>query len=211
MAEALPYGELWRKMAAEATGTEDDLGPLTDKTRALFQKEFETIRRELGVTFADMLAREPEVGRSRIHDAINTAVSWKLWLRQPLTQMEMAFQGVYALYIEVNNGGFHQFFFNSAGKYWPQILWAMQEAGDRAAEERFTDVLSIFPDAKPAISRTERWKQLEAMERWPWRKIKSRAHFERHSRRFHDSPFPDRELYWRLVRQRMPDVTVTWP
>src|SRR5690349_2871016 len=141
MAVALPYEELCRKIKAESSGDEDDLGPLTEQTKDFFRKEFDSIRREIGTTFAEMFAHEAEVGRDRVHRAINTAISWKLWLRQPLEQIESAYQGVYGLHLEVNNGGFHQFFFNSTGKYWPHILWAMHEANDTEGVKRFTEVL----------------------------------------------------------------------
>ncbi len=210
MTLALPYDELCRKIKSETTGDEDEPGTLTPETKEFFRKEFDTIRREVGTTFAEMFAREAAIGRSRVHGAINTAISWKEWLSQPLEQVESAFQGVYGLYLEVNNGGFHQFFFNSTGKYWPHILWAMHEAGDTTGVERFTEVMSIFPHGQPALLRSERWRQMESMERWPWRKKKTRTHFDRHDKRFYDEPFPDRELFWQLLRQRLPAVSITW-
>jgi len=196
---------------SESTGGEDELGPLTPKTEEFFRKEFDTIRREVGTTFAEMFAREAEVGRERVHGAINTAISWKQWLRQPIAQVESAYQGVYGLHLEVNNGGFQQFFFNSTGKYWPHILWAMHEAGDAAGVQRLTEVISIFPDGCPAGSRSERWRQLERLERWPWGRKKTHAHFGRHDQRFFEQPFPDRTLFWQFVRARMPAVAITWP
>jgi hypothetical protein len=206
----LPYDELCRVIKSETTGDEDDLGTLTPETEEFFRKEFDTIRCDVGTTFAEMFQREPKIGHRRVHDAINTAISWKQWRREPLQPVEMAFQGVYGLEAEVFNGGFHQFFFNSTGKYWPHILWAMQEAGDTAGAQRFTQVISIFPRSQPALLRSERWRQMESMERWPWRKRKVRAHFDLHDKRFYDDPFPNGELYWQFVRQRMPAMSILW-
>ena len=109
MSAALPYDQLCKKIMSESSGDEPELGELTPHTRELFRNEFEIIRRELGNTFAEMFSRETELGRGRLRDAINTAISWKQWLRQPIEDVESAFQGVYGLHLEVNNGGFHQF------------------------------------------------------------------------------------------------------
>jgi len=211
MTPALPYAELCRKMISETTGSESELGPLTVATEEFFRKEFAIIKSTNGSTFAEMFSREAEIGRERLHNAINTAISWKQWLRLPLTQIEWAYQGVYGLYLEVNNGGFHQFFFNSTGKYWPHILWVLNEAGDTKGVQRFVEVLSIFPDGQPALSRKERWLQLKKLERWPWGKRKMWAHFENQSKQFYKEPFPDRELFWRLMKKQMPEVTIQWP
>jgi hypothetical protein len=211
MFDSLPYDKLCQKIMSESSGDDEELGELKPHTRELFRKEFEVIRRELGNTFAEMFSRESELGHRRLHDAINTAISWKQWLREPIDQVESAFQGIYGLQAEVNNGGFHQFFFNSTGKYWAHILWLMQEAGDGVGVRRFTEVLSIFPKGQPAVSRRERWQQLSKMERWPWSKKKARAHFDKHDKEFYKEPFPDSDLFWKFLRQRMPSVPIIWP
>src|SRR5438309_9154659 len=95
----LPYDELCRNIMSESTGDEEDIPPLTPQTEEFFRKEFNTIRREVGTTFAEMFSREAEVGRERVHSAISTAISWKQWLRQPLAQLESAYQGVYGLHL----------------------------------------------------------------------------------------------------------------
>ena len=209
--EAMPYGELWKKMAAEAAeADEDGYAPPTQKLREEFRQNFEKIRRDLGNTFAEILAREPEVGRDRIHDAIHQAISWKKWIRQPLEQIESAYMGVYAMHVEVNNGGFHQFFFNSAGDYWRDVLWLMREVHDTDGVRRLQQVTSVFPKGEPSVVRTERWKQLTDLEKWPWKKWRSNRHFRHHDLQYFEKPFPDRELFWKVVRERMPAVSIIW-
>jgi hypothetical protein len=198
--------DLWNRMVAEAA----EASVLTPKVREEFERKFEPIRRELGNSFAEILAREPEVGRDRIHNAIHTAISWKYWIQQPLEQIESAYLGVYALHAEVNNGGFDQFFFNSAGDYWRDILWLMRESKDEDGVRRFLDVLSIFPRSEPSVDRGERWKQMDKLRKWPWQKWKLDRHFNRHDKEYYARSFPDRERFWQVVKERLPAVSITW-
>jgi hypothetical protein len=68
---------------------------------------------------------------------------------------------VYWLYEEVGNGGFHQYFFNSAGDNALETLQALQTIGATAGVELFKKVLAMFPKEKPPTERTKRHPRLK--------------------------------------------------
>lgn len=57
---------------------------------------------------------------------------------------------------ELNNGGFEQFFINSAGNYAADVLRALKKIGARKAARFVADAFSVFPDGKVPTDRTER-------------------------------------------------------
>ncbi len=75
--------------------------------------------------------------------------------------------GIYAAtwYIsEVNNGGHHQFFYNSTGMVWQQALdgFTMLEAEKHKAI--LQQAIALFPNGKPSTDRQHRSEQLDAID-----------------------------------------------
>ena len=62
---------------------------------------------------------------------------------------------------EINNGGFDQFFFNSAGDYTEETIQALIKIGAFRTAEIIKKAASKFPDGKPSKDRDERQEELE--------------------------------------------------
>lgn len=64
---------------------------------------------------------------------------------------------------EVRNGGFEQFFWNSAGGFWREALEGFLRIGGGAYAELLGKALAVFPEGKPPLSRGERCSLLESI------------------------------------------------
>lgn len=65
---------------------------------------------------------------------------------ESLTLSERASFGLTWLYMETNNGGLHQFFFNDAGKLAPDALRGLEMVGAPATASILRRAMSVFPD-----------------------------------------------------------------
>ena len=99
---------------------------------------------------------------------------------------------------EVQNGGFHQFFFNSAGDYWKDVLDGLIAVGDEEGLARYRQVLSIFPNSTPSVNRITRLEQLNALEEKDEDKVSK--HFNRLNQEYFNKPFPNWELVFDYVK-----------
>jgi hypothetical protein len=68
---------------------------------------------------------------------------------------------VYALELEWQNGGFHQYFTNPAGNDWPDTLVALERMGASRIKKLFKSALAVFRDSAPSTDHLTRAKQLE--------------------------------------------------
>lgn len=71
---------------------------------------------------------------------------------------------VWSLDGEIHNGGFHQFFCNSLGDHWPELLRHLDTIGAANSRRLLAQALSIFPDSAPSTNRHERFEQLERLD-----------------------------------------------
>lgn len=62
---------------------------------------------------------------------------------------------------EINNGGFNQFFFNSAGNHTEEIIKALVKIGAFRTAEIVKKAASKFPGGMPSKDRDERQEALE--------------------------------------------------
>jgi hypothetical protein len=136
---------------------------------------------------------------------LNSLCSWKYINQEPMSPIERYTLAIPGLFAEVNNGGFHQYFFNSAGDDWDALAWGFEASGDTRSLERFRQVLAIFPNGAPCRNRTFRWKQLEALG------DAEHEVFDPHTRQFFDSPFPEMESAYRFLFSRIAEFNFTWP
>ena len=99
---------------------------------------------------------------------------------------------------EIYNGGFHQYFFNSASDHWKDLYDVIALSEDTASEERFKAAISIFGKDGPSTDRGERWKQLQQLEETNedlmW------EHFDKHDSAFYDDPFPDICKFFNFIK-----------
>lgn len=83
---------------------------------------------------------------------------------EPATKGQL---GIYAAtwYIsEVNNGGHHQFFYNSTGMVWQQALDGFTMLGAEQHGAILQQAVDMFPNSQPSTDRQIRYEQLEAID-----------------------------------------------
>lgn len=79
-----------------------------------------------------------------------------------LTPTEQVFVCIDQLEQEVNNGGFHQFFWNSAGNHTPETLAALEQIGAQATKTLLMEAIAIaFDNQAMPRDRTERQQLLD--------------------------------------------------
>lgn len=110
-----------------------------------------------------------------IYNEMNNHPVYKTWLAlmeqeekngyTGLSTEEQNFWCVYLLDMEVDNGGFHQYFVNSSSDYAFNVLWALEQVGasnaSRIARAAFA---AIFPEGVVPADQNERYLQLEEFE-----------------------------------------------
>lgn len=82
---------------------------------------------------------------------------------EELSHQEKVVIDVMALQADVMNGGFDQFFFNSAGDRAVHTMTALREIGAGATAAILEEACARFPRGSPDTDRFARQKQLEAM------------------------------------------------
>lgn len=82
---------------------------------------------------------------------LSDAVVPLLWQDPPpeLTEPERTFICVWQLEAEINNGGFRQYYSNSAGDLAPQAPAALEAIGARHTAAIVRDANGLFPDGPP--------------------------------------------------------------
>lgn len=89
---------------------------------------------------------------------------WKASGLAALTQPQRRYSAVKALDLEVRNGGFSQYFFNSSGDEWKSALAALEAMGSKERLELLQQALSKFDKSSPSESRNRRMEQLAKIE-----------------------------------------------
>jgi hypothetical protein len=113
------------------------------------------------------LSREPLVPAGNQIDLF--AVSEAVWAREAvvgaeaLSGAERVFLYVWNLEAEVNNGGFDQFYINSAGDYAGVTPAALREIGASRAAEIVQAANSVFGPMGPPTDRDARWEALDGL------------------------------------------------
>jgi hypothetical protein len=74
------------------------------------------------------------------------------------TETEKLINAVLDMESEVMNGGFHQYFQNSAGDQWQEALTGLGKIGAAKAAELLTKALTVFAESRPPVVREERQK-----------------------------------------------------
>ena len=79
---------------------------------------------------------------------------------ESLTLSERASFGLMWLFIETNNGGLHQFFFNDAGKLAPDAHRGLEMVGAPATASVLRRAMSVFPNGVVPTDQAERREYL---------------------------------------------------
>lgn len=82
---------------------------------------------------------------------------------QGLSQPERDLRLAMVLHGEVSNGGFHSFFWNSAGDLALEIHEALKRIGAASVLPLYEKALAAFPDSKPARNQIARNDQIDAL------------------------------------------------
>ena len=87
------------------------------------------------------------------------------------TPIQRVFTAIWELEADVNDGGFHQYFYNSSGDSSVGVLEALRTIGARKAERIVRDAINAFPGGPPPADCETRQARLEvddekAMARW---------------------------------------------
>jgi len=82
---------------------------------------------------------------------------------ESLTVPEQAFVAIWVLEADVNNGGFDQYFFNSAGDYARLVPMALRAIGAAQAAAIVDTANAVFGPAGPPPGRDERQRALDAL------------------------------------------------
>ena len=75
---------------------------------------------------------------------------------ESLTLSERASFGLMWLYLETNNGGLHQFFFNDAGKLASDALRGLEMVGAPATANILRRAMSVFPGSVVPMDQADR-------------------------------------------------------
>lgn len=87
-----------------------------------------------------------------------------------LSPLELVGVGIWTLEAEVNNGGFDQYYFNSAGELAIQTVSSLEAIGAPNTASLLAAANSEFPSATPPADRRLRQEMLENQRRCPiWR------------------------------------------
>jgi hypothetical protein len=121
--------------------------------------------------------------------AIEVLVGSKIYQKLPTSISERMVFAFTWLAREVQNGGFHQFFSNSAGDFWKDVLNGLLQIEDEAGLAAFYETLSIFPKSTPSENRDTRIDQLSELEETKEQELFD--HFEKMTQRYYQRPFPD--------------------
>lgn len=84
---------------------------------------------------------------------------------ETLTTEQKYIAAIWELESEVNNGGFNQFYFNSAGDHALLTEKALTEIGSSSILNMLQKANSYFPGNSPSPDRNIRWKQMEQWDK----------------------------------------------
>jgi len=169
------------------------------------RQELRSVADKLGTNVSSYAELAKSQGRKPVFDALQLLCSWKYINRMELNQIERYTLNLSTVGIEVNNGGFHQYFSNSSGDDWDIILWGLQESKDQDGLRRFKEVLAVFPGAQPYRNRIHRGRQLDSLGEAQWKA------FDSFDKDYYDHPFPDFDKSWALIVSRINEFHPVWP
>jgi hypothetical protein len=166
------------------------------------RREIRLLAEKLGTNVRDY---PDKAARAEVFEALKLLCCWKYMNQIELTPIERFTLHLPGLGLEVNNGGFHQYFSNSAGDDWDIILWGLRESKDEDGLRRFKEVLAVFPNSQPYRNRVHRNCQLDSLRDRQWQVFNS------FDEKFYDEPFPDGKMSGDLILSRIHEFRPQWP
>jgi hypothetical protein len=120
----------------------------------------------MGSTTGEILSHEGGDGQKNILGALCYRIGKKADARgeSSITEIEHRLYAVYFMDGEVMNGGFHQYFHNSAGNNAGVALAGLKDMGATSTAAILESAMAVFSGGKPPIDRKKRWKVMKKME-----------------------------------------------
>jgi hypothetical protein len=163
------------------------------------EEVIESVRQKAGHEINDILSKESELGILALLGAVEILVGSKIHKGLSTSSAERMVFAFAWLAREVGTGGFYQFFINSAGDFWPDVLRGLEAIGDSSGAETFRKALAIFPASRPPENRDSRLRQLNALEDTDGERV---AHvFTEMTNRYLANPFPNWESLFDYVKR----------
>ncbi len=128
-----------------------------------YRQHFREIRATVGSSLHAVL-RDREDMDDHLWHLLNRIVDWRGRYCESLLEPDRFIAAFWGVRCDAQNGGFHQYFANSAGDLWPDLLRMLVLGDDKNGESHYRRVLSFFPDSTPSVDRDERDAQLAAID-----------------------------------------------
>lgn len=116
--------------------------------------------------FSDVLQQE-DPAYAIFASALETAFDANDAVTEHIDRLSSEARLVYLVWCldgEIHNGGFDQFFYNSLGDHWPELLSHLDTIGAANSKRLLAQAVSIFPDSAPSTNREERFEQLKRLD-----------------------------------------------
>jgi len=132
------------------------------KADALLEKEYGAY----GKTTEEILSHEIGKNWRDVFGALEWRITQKSEARgeSSLTETERQIVAAYWVELEVGNGGFDQYFNNSAGDSAATALAGLKAMGATAAAAILERAMAVFPGGKPPADRGQRGKIMEEID-----------------------------------------------
>jgi len=131
----------------------------------IFKSIFST-GREANMRFSDVLDQE-EPAYAVFKSALKIAFDSNDAVTEHIDRLSPEARLVYLVWCldgEIHNGGFDQFFYNSLGDHWSELLGHLDTIGAVISKKLLTKAVSIFPNSAPSSNRQERFEQLDRLD-----------------------------------------------
>jgi hypothetical protein len=128
-----------------------------------YRKHFRDTRETVGSSLHAVLDHHGKLDDELWH-LLNRIADWRSRVGATLLEPDRFVLAYWGVRSDAQNGGFHQYFLNSSGDLWPDLLRLLELGGDQLAESHFRRVLSYFPSSSPSMDREQRTAQLAAID-----------------------------------------------
>jgi hypothetical protein len=153
-------------------------------------------RQLYGRSIDEILSKEPKYDLYQILGAIEVLVGAKIYKKFETSSSERMIFALTWLAREVQNGGFHQYFLNSAGDFWEDVADGLVAIGDHEGWALFRKATDIFPQGTPSKNRLDRQAEMSALD-----DEQIHRYFGQLTNDYFIKPFPDWGLVFDYVKR----------
>ena len=128
-----------------------------------YMDHFRKVRVEAGASLGAVLRHYGELDEA-LWLLLNRVVDWRNRSNEEPHVADRYITAFWGVRCDAQNGGFSQYFSNSAGDLWPDLLELLILGEDENGEKHFRKVLAFFPNSSPSTDRDTRIDQLNRIE-----------------------------------------------